>query len=77
MTGSRPMAPRVRIIGDVHGKDEYQVPTLVSGDGTRPSNPTEWQNDFSEEALSRNGYNLRNYLTLVAYAEVIEKVSGR
>lgn len=52
----------------------YEVPTLIAADGTHPSNPGEWRNDFSEEALRHNGFNLRNYLTLRAYAEVIEKV---
>ena len=60
-----------------HPGDEYQVPTLISADGTHPSNPKEWQNDFGDDALSKNGYNLRNYLTILAYAEVIEKVIGR
>jgi len=55
-------------------KDEYQVPTLISGDGTHPSNPKQFAGDFSEEALSSNGYNLRDYLTLRKYAEVISKV---
>jgi lysophospholipase L1-like esterase len=54
--------------------DEYQVPTLVARDGVHPSNPSRFVNDFSEEGLRTNGFSLRNYLTLVAYAEVIEKV---
>ena len=52
----------------------YQVLTLVSGDGTHPSNPKEFVNDFSEEALSANGYNLRNYMTLRMYYQVMAKV---
>ena len=52
----------------------YDVPTLVSGDGTHPSNPKEFVNDFSEKALSSNGYNLRDYMTLRKYHEVITKV---
>jgi len=55
-------------------KNVYEVPTLISGDGTHPSNPKQWQNDFSEEALSHNGYNLRNYMTIRMYAQVILKV---
>jgi hypothetical protein len=55
-------------------KDGYQVPTLISGDGTHPSNPKQYVNDFSEEALSSNGYNLRDYMTLRKYYEVITKV---
>jgi len=55
-------------------KDEYQVLTLISGDGTHPSNPKQYAADFSEEALSSNGYSLRDYLTLRKYAEVISKV---
>jgi len=52
----------------------YQVLTLISGDGTHPSNPKEYVNDFSETALSSNGYNLRNYMTLRKYYGVITKV---
>jgi len=55
-------------------RDVYQVPTLISGDGTHPSNPKEYVNDFSQQALDSNGYGLRNYMTLRMYAEVIQKV---
>ena len=55
------------------GKDVYQVPTLVSGDGVHPSNPQKFS-DYSEEGLRSNGYVLRNYLTLMSYADVIGKV---
>jgi hypothetical protein len=54
--------------------DEYNVPTLISRDGVHPSNPRKYAGDFSEEALRSNGYGLRSYLTLLKYAEVIEKV---
>jgi lysophospholipase L1-like esterase len=54
--------------------DEYQVPTLIARDGVHPSNPKAWGNDFSAEGLRANGYALRNYLTLLAYAEVITRV---
>lgn len=54
--------------------NEYEVPTLIARDGVHPSNPQAFVNDFSEEALRSNGFTLRNYLTLRAYAEVIEKV---
>jgi hypothetical protein len=54
--------------------DEYQVPTLIARDGVHPSNPSRYANNFSEEALRTNGYALRNYLTLLTYAEVIEEV---
>ena len=57
--------------------DEYQVPTLIARDGVHPSNPSRFVNDFSEEALRTNGFSLRNYLTLLAYADVIEKVLRR
>jgi lysophospholipase L1-like esterase len=55
------------------GKDVYQVPTLIAGDGVHPSNPSKFQ-DYSEESLKSNGYVLRNYLSLMAYAEVIRQV---
>lgn len=52
---------------------EYDVPTLLARDGVHPSNPRLHQ-DMSAESLSKNGYMLRNYLTLRAYAEVIRQV---
>ena len=54
--------------------DEYQVDTLIARDGVHPSNPRQWVSDYSQEGLRRNGYTLRNYLTLLAYAEVIANV---
>jgi hypothetical protein len=53
--------------------DEYNVPTLIARDGVHPSNPRDFQ-DYSQSSLSRNGYNLRNALTLAQYAEVIRSV---
>lgn len=50
----------------------YEVPTLLSRDGVHPSYPRQYQGDFSEEALNCCGYGLRNYLTLMKYAEVVE-----
>jgi hypothetical protein len=54
--------------------DNYEVPALISMDGVHPSNQQRYVNDFSERALSNNGFTLRNYLTLLTYAEVIEKI---
>lgn len=54
--------------------DEYQVPTLIARDGVHPSNPKAFANDYSEDALRTSGYGLRNFLVLMAYTEVIEKV---
>ena len=55
-------------------RDVYQVPTLISGDGTHPSNPKQFVTDFSDEALSSNGYTLRDYMTLRTYYQVITKI---
>lgn len=52
----------------------YEVPTLIARDGVHPSHPRKYQGDYSEEGLRSCGYSLRNYLVLLAYAEVIEKV---
>jgi hypothetical protein len=57
---------------DVPGS-EYEVPTLVCRDGVHPSNPKAHQ-DFSEESLAKNGFLLRNYVTLLAYSQTIESV---
>jgi hypothetical protein len=54
-------------------KDVYQVPTLVSGDGVHPSNPSKFQ-DYSADSLKRNGYRLRTVMTLNTYAGVIREV---
>jgi len=54
--------------------DEYQVPTLIARDGVHPSAPKAFANDYSDEALRSSGYGLRNYLTLLVYADVIEKI---
>jgi len=54
-------------------KDVYQAPTLIAADGVHPSNPKQFQ-DYSEESLKSNGYALRSYLTLLAYADVIRHV---
>ncbi len=50
----------------------YDVPTLIARDGVHPSHPKRYRNDYSPEALKHCGYSLRNYLTLLKYAEVIE-----
>ncbi|HGJ64703.1 TPA: hypothetical protein ENS27_04855 [bacterium] len=52
----------------------YDVPTLISRDGVHPSYPKNYIGDYSKEALKSSGYNLRNYLTLIKYAEVIKTV---
>ena len=54
-------------------RDVYQVTTLISKDGVHPSNPKKFSGDYSEEGLRSNGFVLRNYLTLIAYADVIQK----
>jgi lysophospholipase L1-like esterase len=57
---------------DVQGS-EYEVPTLIARDGVHPSYPKSHQ-DYSDESLRCNGYALRSYLTLLAYADMIGRV---
>ena len=52
------------------------MPTLLSRDGVHPSAPERFQDDYSEEALRSHGYDLRNYLVLMAYAEVLEALAA-
>jgi len=52
----------------------YDVPTLIARDGVHPSNPEQYQGDYSEDALVANGFSLRNCLVLTKYAEVIRNV---
>ncbi len=53
----------------------YDVPTLLARDGVHPSHPQNYRDDYSPEALSCCGYSLRNYLALMKYAEVLEKLN--
>jgi hypothetical protein len=55
-------------------KDVYDVTTPISADGVHPSAPKKFANDYSDEGLKSSGYGLRGYLTLIAYADVIEQV---
>jgi len=50
------------------------VPTLISGDGVHPSNPKQWEGDYSEDGLKHNGFVLRSYVVLRSYADVIRSV---
>jgi lysophospholipase L1-like esterase len=52
----------------------YDVPTLIARDGVHPSNPKPFQGDYSEEGLKSNGFLLRNYVSMLSYADVIRKV---
>jgi hypothetical protein len=51
---------------------DYDVPTLISRDGVHPSYPGRFQNDYSPEGLRSSGYTLRNYLTMMKLAEVLQ-----
>jgi hypothetical protein len=56
---------------------DYDVPTLLARDGIHPSAPKRFQDDYSDEALKRHGYGLRNYLVLMKYAEVLDAIAAR
>lgn len=55
---------------------DYEVPTLLARDGVHPSSPKRFQNDYSEGGLRSSGYTLRNYLTALKYAEVLEVLAS-
>ena len=55
---------------------DYEVPTLLSRDGVHPSNPKAHQ-DYSDDSLSRCGYGLRNYMTLMMYAKVLQELGTK
>ena len=59
-----------------NGYKDYDVPTLIARDGVHPSNPKAFSGDYSEEGLRSNGFVLRNYVSLQAYATVIRSVLG-
>jgi lysophospholipase L1-like esterase len=56
------------------GLATYEVPTLIARDGVHPSNPRKYNGDYSKEGLACNGFGLRNYVSLLSYAEVIRRV---
>lgn len=62
--------------GKFQGYDDYEVPTLIARDGVHPSFPKRYQDDYSEEALSRSGYTLRSSLTVLRYAELLDVLEG-
>ncbi|MFO0889488.1 MAG: SGNH/GDSL hydrolase family protein [Isosphaeraceae bacterium] len=53
----------------------YDVPTLIARDGVHPSAPERYRGDYSEQALRCHGYNLRNALVVLTYAEVVEALA--
>lgn len=54
----------------------YDVPTLIGRDGVHPSLPKRYQDRYSLEALRSSGFNLRSYLVLMKYAEVIDALAA-
>ena len=54
--------------------DGYNVNAPISRDGGHPSNPKAYQGDYTAEGLKNNGFVLRNYVTLMSYADVISAV---
>ena len=56
--------------------ERFDTPTLICGDGEHASCPKNLANDYSAEALNTSGNNLRTYLTLTTYADVLRKVVG-
>jgi GDSL-like lipase/acylhydrolase family protein len=46
----------------------------LMGDSLHPSYRNPWKKDFTPEGLKNSGYTLRNYLTFMMYADIIEKV---
>jgi hypothetical protein len=57
------------------GYSGYEVPTLISRDGVHPSNWSAGVNNFDvTEGLNKNGFTLRNWLTLHKCYEVFQSV---
>ena len=54
----------------------HDVPTLLGRDGLHPSLPRRYLDAYSPEALRSSGYNLRSYLALMKYAEVIDALAS-
>ena len=53
---------------------ENAVERLIGGDGVHPSNPLPFRKNFSDEALNKSGYTLRNNMTLFSMYEVFNQV---
>ena len=66
--------PLVDFYQEMMARQPTDFAKTLLGDGLHPSYPSEYQRDFSDEALKQSGYTLRNYLTLRKYHEVYEKV---
>ncbi len=60
------------------GYSGYEVPTLIACDGVHPSNWSAGRGNFDEdEGLNKNGFTLRNHMTLQKLYEVYEEVLSR
>ncbi|KKL67443.1 hypothetical protein LCGC14_2134930 [marine sediment metagenome] len=59
---------------DEGGWKGYDVPTLIARDGVHPSNCKKHRGDYSKKGLKNNGFVLRNYVVVHAYAEAVRKV---
>ncbi|NRA38540.1 MAG: hypothetical protein HRU15_10395 [Planctomycetes bacterium] len=51
-----------------------QIATIISADGVHPAYPKKFRGDFSELGLKSSGYNLRSYLVLMSYNDVLTQV---
>jgi len=66
--------PLVDFYREIMTRQPKNFAKTLLGDNLHPSYPKPYRLDFSDEALRRSGYTLRNYLTLKALWEVYRKV---
>ncbi|KPK84377.1 MAG: hypothetical protein AMJ81_05755 [Phycisphaerae bacterium SM23_33] len=66
--------PLIDFYGEIISRQPENWDKLLMGDRLHPSYRDPWKQDFTPEGLKNSGYTLRNYLTMMMYAGIIEKV---
>ena len=66
--------PLIDLYGQMLSRQPEQWDKKLMGDDLHPSYRDPWKMDFTDEGLKNSGYTLRNYLTMMVYADIIEKI---
>jgi hypothetical protein len=67
--------PLIDFYDEILARQPANWDKLLMGDNLHPSYRDPWKMDYTEEGLANSGYTLRNYLTMMKYAEIMEKVT--
>jgi len=66
--------PLIDFYTEIVKRQPKQWRKILVPDGLHPSYPAKFRRDWSEEGLKNSGYDLRNYLTLLAWHDIHKKI---